>query len=126
MTHANMHIEYYSAQERAWHDVHAILWTPEFAVAGTMDLAPITVVPVAFMAEYGFRATHVSRGDWNKAFQEIALGAYYSGRPDLQVGAAFDYIFTFDTTVGLDATGRPYPSGTPSAIGGRITLRYTW
>jgi hypothetical protein len=78
------------------------------------------------MGEYGFRVTHF-KGDWLKSVSSLALGAYYSGRKDLEVGVSGFYTFTFDTTTaGLDETGRPYPSGTPSAWGGVIKLRYTW
>lgn len=129
-TESFVHLDLFQQQNERVFDI--TLTTPELDAAVTFDLRPLVPpVPIAFIAEYSVRWTHVGTQEpgyskWLSAESMFGLGAYYSGRKDLQVGLQYLGILRFETTQGFDAAGRPFPIGNPNYNALQLTLRYTW
>jgi hypothetical protein len=107
------------------HDV--ITTRPSLALAADLDLNP-TGIPLALMLEYRGTAVHVAdtqtQGSTNVAAFEnlVALGVYYSGRTDLQLGVTAYTLFGQAPTLGANAT----PSGKPLDLAAQLAFRYFW
>ncbi|NVJ23226.1 MULTISPECIES: hypothetical protein [Myxococcus] len=99
------------------------------SVAATLDIYPVTAVPLAVMGEYVFRTGFQERVDQdNRTLKDstAALGIYYSGRPNLQLGLGAVRTFNGEPRPGLGSRGRELESGEPSLSYGEIILRYIW
>ncbi|MFY0571660.1 hypothetical protein ACN28E_48630 [Archangium lansingense] len=98
------------------------------AVALAADFNPLGV-PLALMGEYLFTAgsqseVALARTDLNTS--SIALGLYYSGRPNLQLGLGGVAVLHAEPRIGRDADGNLAKSGSPSINYGQLMLRYIW
>jgi hypothetical protein len=103
-------------------DVTSTAWLPQVGVAVGVN-PPGS--PVAILAEY--RASAQDSADpASYAHNIIALGAYYSGRPDLQVGPVIAGEFGLPPLNGINANGNLEPSQRQDAITGQLMMRYTW
>jgi hypothetical protein len=100
---------------------------PTLGAAVDLDLDPAGL-PLAFMVEYRATAVTVTRSgqtaDVSEAAVEhlVALGAYYSGRTDLQLGITGYTLFGQTPTLGANAK----PSGNPRDLAGQFVFRYFW
>jgi hypothetical protein len=83
-------------------------------LAFSVDGAPIGI-PVAVVPEYQLLAD-LSGG--TGVSHALGLGIYYSGRRDLQVGVAGVTQVALQPLQGVDASGNPAQSGTPSVFFG--------
>lgn len=112
--------------------IHGEITTPELAAALTYDLRPlVSFIPIELIGEYSVRWSYVATQEpglskWLEAQQIVGGGAFYSGRPDLQIGLHVRRLLTFETTQGFDANGRPFPMGKPELTALELTLRYIW
>ncbi len=106
------------------------LTSPEAAVALSVDAGPR--FPIALMGEYSIEWPRLtweessSSGRWLEPRQIAAIGVYYSGRDQLQLGLSVSRVLEFETVAGLESDARPLPAGDPSFDALRLTLRYTW
>ncbi|MCY1023645.1 hypothetical protein [Pyxidicoccus sp. MSG2] len=94
----------------------------------TADFAPHGV-PVAVMGEYLFttgQETEARLPDRTLKSSTVALGVYYSGRPNLQVGLGAVTTLNAAPRIGFDADGNPLESDTPTLSYGQLILRYIW
>ncbi|MBF5044201.1 hypothetical protein FGE12_17520 [Aggregicoccus sp. 17bor-14] len=100
----------------------------ENAVAVTYDFAAHSV-PIALMGEYRFdlgnRHGAALLSDSITA-STVALGVYYSGRPNLQLGLSAVRALNGDPLQGTDAQGQPAESESPKISYGELILRYVW
>ena len=98
------------------------------AVAATYDFAAHSV-PIALMGEYRFdvgnRHGAALLSD-SIASSTVALGIYYSGRPNLQLGASAVRALNGDPLQGTDPQGQPAESESPKLSYGELILRYVW
>jgi hypothetical protein len=98
------------------------------AAALAADFAPHGV-PVALLGEYLFttgRETDVDLPDMTLSTSTLALGVYYSGRPNLQVGLGVVDVLNATRRRGLGAEGQTLESGNPTLTSGQFILRYIW
>jgi hypothetical protein len=103
-------------------DVTSTSWLPQVGVAVGVN-PPGS--PIAILAEY--RASAQDSADpASFAHNVLALGAYYSGRPDLQIGPVIAGEFGLPPLSGIDANGNPEPGQRGDAITGQIMMRYIW
>jgi hypothetical protein len=110
---------------------HNVVTTqPTFGAALDIDMEPIGF-PAAIMLEYRGRAVSVndkaqmsSGGPLDTSSLEhlIALGVYYSGRTDLQLGLTGYTLFGQVPSYGVNAT----PSGKPLDLAAQLVFRYFW
>jgi hypothetical protein len=108
---------------------HTVLTTqPTFGAALDFDAEPIGL-PVAIMLEYRGRAVNVNdKGrnippvDTSSLEHLIALGIYYSGRTDLQLGLTGYTVFGQVPSYGVNAI----PSGKPLDLAAQLVFRYFW
>ncbi|NTX13893.1 hypothetical protein HUA74_17800 [Myxococcus sp. CA051A] len=99
------------------------------SLAATLDIYPVTAVPLAVMGEYVFRTgfqERVGQDDRTLKDSTAALGIYYSGRANLQLGLGAVRTFNAEPHPGLGARGRTLESGEPSLSYGELILRYVW
>ncbi|MCE9669646.1 hypothetical protein LY474_17770 [Myxococcus stipitatus] len=98
------------------------------AAAFTVDFAHHGV-PVALMGEYLFstgRETEVDLPDQTPASSTLALGVYYSGRPNFQTGLGAVTTLNALPHRGLGPEGQTLESGEPTLSYGQFILRYIW
>lgn len=100
---------------------------PSLTLAFDVDGAPARI-PLDVMLEYQLAPIWANTSalgvdvDQSSLQQVVALGLYYSGRPDLQLGiSAF---LVFGQTPLLGDSGQP--SGHPRETSGRFVFRYFW
>ena len=99
-----------------------------FTAALAADFAPHGV-PVALLGEYLFTTgeeTEVGRPDRTLGASTVALGLYYSGRHDLQVGVGAATTLNAARRLGLGEQGEERESGKPTLSYGQFILRYIW
>lgn len=92
------------------------------------DFAPHGV-PVALLGEYLFTTGQESLTnlpDRTLSSSTVALGIYYSGRPNLQLGLGAVTTLNSAPRLGLDADGNLQESDTPTLSYGQFILRYIW
>jgi hypothetical protein len=100
---------------------------PHAALALDVDLDPVQV-PLDFMLEYRVSPVTVTRSSDVSSLQEsaveqlFALGVYYSGRSDLQLGVTGYVLFGQIPQLGANAQ----PSGKPLDLGTQFVFRYFW
>jgi hypothetical protein len=100
---------------------------PLFGLALDVDVSPIGI-PLAAMLEYRISPVHVTRtdgairSDESSLEQLVALGVYYSGRSDLQLGLTVYTLFGQPPALGANAQ----PSGEPQDLGAQFVFRYFW
>jgi hypothetical protein len=83
--------------------------------------------PLAAVVEYNIAAGRTDgEGAWSDLQHVIALGIYYTGRRNLQVGVGGLTFLGLKPFPALDEQGNPARSGAPSAFGGQFILRYVW
>jgi hypothetical protein len=107
----------------------------EDATATRFDLAAALAadfkslgVPLALMGEYlftGGRQTEVALGRTNPHTHSVALGLYYTGRPNLQLGLG-GVVLDAAPHIGRGVRGRFATSGRPRLTYGQLILRYIW
>lgn len=86
-------------------------------------------VPVAVMGEYRFttgRETYVDLPDRTLAVSTVALGVYYTGRTNLQLGLGAVTTLNATRRRGLGTSGEIVESGRPTLDYGQLILRYIW
>lgn len=86
-------------------------------------------VPVALMGEYLFTAgrqseVELARTDLNTS--SVALGVYYTGRRNLQLGLVGGAVLHAEPRIGVDPEGNPAKSGRPRLNTAQLVLRYIW
>ncbi|MCP3137531.1 hypothetical protein [Pyxidicoccus xibeiensis] len=94
----------------------------------TADFASLGV-PVALIGEYLFSTgeeTEVGLPDRTLRSSTVALGVYYSGRPNLQVGLGAATTLNAAPRIGLGEEGQPLESGDPTLSYAQLILRYIW
>lgn len=99
------------------------------SLAAALDIYPVTAVPLAVMGEYSFRTGFQERVDQdNRTLKNstVALGIYYSGRANLQLGLGAVRTFNGEPRPGLGERGRDLESGEPKLSYGELILRYIW
>lgn len=92
------------------------------------DFAPHGI-PVAVMGEYLFtvgRQTYVDLPDQTLSASSVALGVYYSGRTNLQLGLGAATTIHAARRRGLGPAGETLESGNPNLKYGQLILRYIW
>lgn len=98
------------------------------AAALTADFKSLGV-PLALMGEYLFTAgsqseVELARTDLRSS--SVALGLYYTGRRNLQLGLGGVAVLAAEPRIGRDAEGNPAKSGEPNFYYGQFVLRYIW
>jgi hypothetical protein len=132
LTFADINTRFFNATLAQFSEVGLTLWVPNFAVAADFDFRSVVPgFPLDVMAEYGLQLPHASNrtsgnSAWLSSTNTIAFGAYYSGRRNLLLGVNFARVLQLQTTQGIDADGRPYPTGRPTYDTLLLSLRYTW
>jgi hypothetical protein len=107
------------------HDVQTT--RPTLGLALDVDLEPAGF-PLGLMVEYRGTALavddslNVANVDSNTIEHLVALGAYYSGRTDLQLGVTAYTLFGQAPTLGANAV----PSGKPLDLAAQLMFRYFW
>lgn len=99
-----------------------------FTAALAADFAPHGV-PVALLGEYDFltgEETDVDLPDRTLSASTVALGIYYSGRPNLQVGVGAVTTLNAARRRGIGPAGQSLESGKPTLSSGQFILRYIW
>ena len=104
-------------------DVSTTNWIPSGGVA--LGLNPVDV-PVGFMGEYRLSAQNEDDLTSLTARHSIALGVYYSGRTNLQLGPVFFGEFHLPDVQGIDLAGNPSSSNGGSAFAGEVMMTYYW
>jgi hypothetical protein len=100
---------------------------PSFGLALDVDLWPAKV-PVDVIVEYRVAPVHVTRTGTDDSAGEssieqlLAIGLYYSGRSDLQLGLTGYTLFGQPPALGANAK----PSGEPMDLGAQFVFRYFW
>jgi len=104
-------------------DTSTTSWIPSGALA--VGLNPVDF-PVAFMGEY--RLTAQNNDDLTSLIPRhaVALGVYYSARPNLQLGPVFFGEFHLPDVQGIDLAGNPSSSNGGSAFAGQLMMTYYW
>lgn len=97
-------------------------WLPQAGVAFGVEPPGF---PFAFLAEYRF-ATRDDNDILGPAHHLIALGGYYAGRPDLQLGPVVFGEFGLPHLNGIDADGNPLGSANGTALSFQLMMRYFW
>ncbi|MFY2561958.1 hypothetical protein ACN469_30470 [Corallococcus terminator] len=100
-----------------------------FALAATLDIYPVTAIPIAIVGEYVFRTgfqEQVNRDDRTLSDNTVGLGIYYSGRANLQLGLGTVVTLDGEPRMGLGQAGRALESGDPTLSYGQLILRYIW
>ncbi len=96
------------------------------AVALTADGAP-SGFPLGAIAEYRLTGSVTDGGDgWEEMQHEVALGLYYTGRRNLQLGISGSTRLGLKPVPGFDDQGNAAMSGTPWTLGGQFIFRYVW
>jgi hypothetical protein len=107
------------------HDVQTT--RPTLGLALDVDLEPAGL-PLALMVEYRGTALaiddslNIANVDSNTIEHLLAVGAYYSGRTDLQLGINAYTLFGQAPTLGANAV----PSGKPLDLAAQLMFRYFW
>ncbi len=101
----------------------------DLGAALTVDLKGPLRVPVAVMGEYllslgGRTGTTFLNKDI--LAQSVALSAFYSGRPNLELGLSVVWLIAGEPLVGFEEGGASANSEDSRALGGQLTLRYIW
>lgn len=107
-------------------DTHAV--RINLGVALAADFAPHGV-PVALMGEYLFTTgeeTEVDLPDRTLSSSSVALGLYYTGRPNLQLGLGAVTTLDAPRRRGLGPAGEALESGKPTLSYAQLILRYIW
>ncbi|MBN1652942.1 MAG: hypothetical protein JXA30_04120 [Deltaproteobacteria bacterium] len=100
---------------------------PSVSAAIDFDASPVGL-PIDIIVEYRFTPITVERENENGSFTEssieslIALGIYYSGRTDLQLGVTGYTLLGQAPTLGVNGL----PSEEPLDIGAQLVFRYFW
>ncbi|MEY4577150.1 MAG: hypothetical protein RL701_1853 [Pseudomonadota bacterium] len=106
---------------------HTVTTTrPSFCMAADFDASP-TGVPLALMMEYRVSPVDMSTTDTSgrnvsTVEQLLALGLFYSGRTDLQLGLTGYTVFGQPPALGVNAI----PSGKPLDLALQLVFRYYW
>jgi hypothetical protein len=103
-------------------DIHSTGVLPQVGVAFGVNPPEF---PVAFLAEYR-AAAQDSDDPTSLAHHLLAVGIYYSGRADLQVGPVFFGEFGLPPVNGIDANGDLTPSQRGVAFSGQLMMQYFW
>lgn len=104
-----------------WHN--AVALTYDFAAHGA---------PVAVLGEYMFALGNRSGGVTSLLLSDdiqsstVALGLYYSGRPNLQLGLTGAMLLNGEPLQGLTPEGVPAESEKPTLSYTQLILRYIW
>lgn len=99
---------------------------PQLAVAFDIDLESSSGIPLDLMAEYTLTRmsvrTDVPMGVQRRAWTEhlVALGGYFAGAIDLQLGIVGYFLHGRNPDVGANAQ----PSGDPLDVGAQFVFRY--
>lgn len=126
----------YSAFDHATNatgDFAATTLAPNLGFAFTADAAP-SGVPIAGLLDYtiSFANTKTdafggtAKSDTTNKSQIFALGAFYSGRRDLQLGIVVATNVGLEPVKGKDANGNPADSDQPHEAHGKFVFRYMW
>jgi hypothetical protein len=99
-----------------------------FALAAELDFSRL-FAPVSLMAEYLF--IHGERSDTegpdvDLGSNNLGIGVYYVGRPNLQLGVGAITSLSAEPRQGLDENGDPALSGEPTLSSIDLILRYIW
>jgi hypothetical protein len=99
-----------------------------FALAAELDFSRLRV-PVSLMAEYLF--IHGERSDTegrdvDLGSDNLGIGVYYVGRPNLQLGLGAITSLSAEPRQGLAENGEPALSGEPTLSSIDLILRYFW
>ncbi|MFP2924350.1 hypothetical protein ACLESO_03860 [Pyxidicoccus sp. 3LG] len=100
-----------------------------FTAALAADFYPTLGIPVAVMGEYLFQTgseEEIGRPDRTLSSSTVALGVYYSGRPNLQLGLGAVATLNGSPRSGIGEDGEPVESGDPTLAYGQLILRYIW
>ncbi len=103
-------------------DVSSSGWLPQAGVAFGVNPPGF---PVSFLAEYRTAAQDIHDPS-SVAHHVIALGVYYSARPNLQLGPIVFGEFGLPEVRGFDANGIETSSERPKAISGQLMMTYFW
>ncbi|HKQ68119.1 MAG TPA: hypothetical protein VJT73_02205 [Polyangiaceae bacterium] len=103
-------------------DINETGWVPQGGVALGFD--PL-VIPLAFLAEYRLSAQN-DNDPTASANNVLALGTYYSGRRDLELGLTLAAELGLPPIQGLDANGFPSSSSKGTAFSMAMVMRYFW
>jgi hypothetical protein len=103
-------------------DIDATGWLPSAGVA--FGASPPSLA-AAFLAEYRIAAQDDDDPS-SGARHIVALGAYYTGRTDLQLGLTVFGEFGLPELAGFDADGNPASSKRGTAFSGQLLMRYFW
>jgi hypothetical protein len=98
------------------------------AAALAADLAP-RGVPLGLMGEYLFITGEVNPEDrpaTTLGSSTVALGAYYTGRADLQLGVGLVATLHAEPRRGLGELGEELESGNPRLVYAQLIVRYIW
>lgn len=98
------------------------------AAALAADMGP-RGVPLALMAEYLFMTGEDNPEEGQSTTlgsHTIALGAYYTGRPNLQLGVGVFTTLHMEPIRGLGELGEERESGNPHLSYAQLILRYIW
>lgn len=99
-----------------------------FTAALAADFAPHGV-PVALLGEYLFTTgeeTEVGRPVRTLGASTVALGLYYTGRPNLQLGLGAATTLNAARRLGVGEESEERESGDPTLSYGQFILRYIW
>jgi hypothetical protein len=97
-------------------------WLPQAGVAFGVNPPGF---PVSFLAEYRTAAQDV-HDPASIAHHIIALGVYYSARPNLQLGPIVFGEFGLPEVRGFDVNGGLTSSVRPKAVSGQLMMTYFW
>ncbi len=103
--------------------------TPTLGVALSGDLTPKNV-PLVGILEVGvavpFLRDHQAQTSTTRVQPTVALGAYYVGRRDLQLGVIGSALFGLEPVSGFDTSRNAAPSDGASIVMGELIVRYIW
>lgn len=112
--------------DRVTHDIHALRVLLALALAA--DLNP-KGVPLAVMGEYLFTTgneTEEGQSDTTLGASTVALGVYYTGRRNLQLGVGMATTLHAEPRRGIGELGEELKSGNPTLNYAQLVLRYVW
>lgn len=101
----------------------------DLSLAAAVDFYPHVGVPIGVQGEYLFRTGSqevTGRDDRTLHTSTVALGVYYTGRPNLQLGLGAVATLDAEPRRGLGLEGQDEESGTPTLTYGQVILRYIW
>ena len=104
-------------------DVSTTTWIPSGGVA--VGVNPVDF-PMGFMGEYRLSALNSDDLTSLTPHHILALGAYYSERPNLQLGPVFFGEFGLLEVDGVDVNGNPTTSKAGKAFAGQMMITYYW